>query len=122
MRRLLVLTFLCFALGAMSLSGVAQGYADGYLAGQEAGQEDCDRTDHFVRGVVGGIIYIGYALVDPPNSPPESRLSSIAEASSDYQEGYIVGYEKEWQSCRLRNALFGSASWVFFYMILAAMI
>ena len=118
MKRVLVVLIIISL--AVSVSILAQGYAEGYIAGQEDGREECDGSDHFVRGLIGGIIYIGFAVVDPPNSPPNSRLSDMADVSSDYQEGYIAGYEKEWQSCRLTNAMFGAASWIFFYLILAA--
>jgi len=103
------------------LVGLGAGYADGYASGQEAGAEDCSETDHFLRGVVGGVFYVGYSVVDPPNSPPRWRLSAIGENLSDYEEGYIAGYEKAWQSCRLRNAVVGAASWLFFYFILVAL-
>jgi hypothetical protein len=122
MKRVAVIAALVVSVVAAGSSVWAQSYADGYMAGREAGRKDCDGTDYFLRGVIGGIIYIGYAVVAPPNSPPDYRLGSIASATAAYQEGYIAGYEKEWQSCRLRNAIFGATSWLFFYLILAGMI
>ena len=110
------------AILATTVSGLVGSYSEGFADGERDGWEDSDALRHFVSGFTLSVFYVGFSLIDPPASPPAWRMKEILSESDEYQKGYLVGYEKGWQSCRIRNAVGGAVAWGFFLVIIASIV
>jgi len=108
--RVAIVVALCALVGAV-YPVVAQnqqltGYSNGYDAGRVDAKAEINGTGPFIGGLLLGIFFVGYSVLADGNLPPTGRVQAM-NASDDYKRGYMDGYQKEWQSIRTRNALFG---------------